>query len=178
MKGQARRPIGEDTEVPTTLALLQVAAGPAWVGPTVAISMAVIALSILCAASALAMLAMLALRVTSHLKQLGAVLEGLQDDAAQALKAVRRLTEQGQDLMVLVRHEAGAFAQTSRRVRRKVTRGVDRIEGKLSDLETLYDLLHGEVEDTALDVAAALRSVRRGNGMLGRVRRLLVVGRS
>ena len=175
MKGQACRPIGEDIEVPTTLALLQVAAGPAWVGPTMAISLAVIALSILLAALALAIAA---LRVTSQVKQLGAVLEGLQDDAAQALKAVRRLTEQGQDLMVLVRHEAGAFAQTSRRVRRKVTRGVDRVEGKLNDLETLYDLLHGEVEDTALDVAAALRSVRRGNGMLGRVRRLLLAGRS
>jgi len=33
------------------------------------------------------------------------------------------------------------------------------------------------IEDTALDVAAALRSARRGNGMLGRVRRLLVPGR-
>ena len=81
-------------------------------------------------------------------------MDGLQDDAAQALKAVRRLTEQGQDLMVVVRNEAGAFAQTSRRVRRKVVRGVDRVEEKLADLETLYDVVHGEVEDAALDVAA------------------------
>jgi methyl-accepting chemotaxis protein len=158
----------------TTLALVQVAAGPAWVGPTVAISLAVIALSILAVAIALAMAA---LRLSAQARRIGAVAEDLEDDAAQALKAVRRLTEQGQDLMVLVRHEAGAIAQTSRRVRRKVTRGVDRVEGKLNDLETLYDLVHGEVEDTALDVAAALRSVRRGNGMLGRVRRLLVAGR-
>jgi hypothetical protein len=165
----------EDTVGLTTLALIQVAAGPAWGGPTVAISSAVIALSILGVAVALGVAA---LRVSAQAKRLGAVADGLQDDAAQALKAVRRLTEQGQDLMVLVRHEAGAFAQTGRRVRRKVTRGVDRVEGKLNDLETLYDLLHGEVEDTALDVAAALRSVRRGNGMLGRVRRLLVAGRS
>ena len=55
---------------------------------------------------------------------------------------------------------------------------MDRVEEKLADLETLYDLVHGEVEDAALDVAATLRSVRRGNGMLGRVRRLLVAGRS
>ena len=80
--------------------------------------------------------------------------------------------------MVLVRHEAGAFAQTSRRVRRKLVRGVDRVEHKLEDLETLYDVVHGEVEDTALDVAATLRSVRRGNGMLGRVRRVLAAGRA
>ena len=63
------------------------------------------------------------------------------------------------------------------RVRRKLVRGVDRIEAKLADLETLYDLVHEEVEDTALDVTAALRSARRGNGVLGRVRRLLVPSR-
>ena len=38
-----------------------------------------------------------------------------------------------------------------------------------------YDLVHDEVEDTALDVAAALRSVRaRATACSGRVRRLLV----
>ena len=109
-------------------------------------------------------------------EKLSALLNGLQDDVLQMLKAVRRLTEQAQDVMVLVRHETGAFAQTSRRVRRKLSRGVDRIEGKLADLETLYDVVHGEVEDAALDVASTLRSIRRGNGMLGRVRRL-VAGR-
>lgn len=158
-----------------TLALLQVAAQPGWVGPTVAISLAIIAVCFLGIAG---VAAMAALRLSGEAKKLAAVVSGLQDDAAQALKAVRRLTEQAQDLMVVVRNEAGAFAQTSRRVRRKLVRGVDRVEDKLADLETLYDLVHGEVEDAALDVAATLRSVRRGNGMLGRVRRLLVAGRS
>jgi hypothetical protein len=158
-----------------TLALLQVAAQPGWVGPTMAISLAIIAV---CFLGIAAVAAIAALRISGEAKKLAAVVSGLQDDAAQALKAVRRLTEQAQDLMVVVRNEAGAFAQTSRRVRRKLVRGVDRVEDKLADLETLYDLVHGEVEDAALDVAATLRSVRRGNGMLGRVRRLLVAGRS
>ena len=158
-----------------TLALLQVVAEAGWVGPTIAISVAVIALSILAAAIAVAIAA---LRLSSQARKISGLVDGLQDDAAQALKAVRRLTEQGQDLMVLVRHEAGAFAQTSRRVRRKLVRGVDRVEHKLEDLETLYDVVHGEVEDTALDVAATLRSVRRGKGMLGRVRRVLAAGRA
>ena len=166
---------GEENVGSHTLELLQVAAVPAWVGPTMAISLAIIALSILGAAVALAVVA---LRLSAQAEKLGGTVSGLQDDVAQALKAVRRLTEQGQDLMVLVRHEAGAFAQTSRRVRRKLVRGVDRIEGKLADLETLYDVVHGEVEDAALDVASTLRSIRRGNGMLGRVRRMLAVGRS
>ena len=158
-----------------TLALLQVAAGPAWVGPTMAISLAVIAL---CFLGVTAALGITALRLAAEVKKLGGMVGGLQDDVAQALGSVRRLTEQGQDLMVLVRHEAGALAQTSRRVRRKLVKGVDRVEDKLSDLETLYDLVHGEVEDAALDVAATLRSVRRGHGVLGRVRRMLVANRS
>jgi hypothetical protein len=154
-----------------TLALMQVAEVPSWVGPTMAISLALIALSVIGAAIAVIVVA---LRVSEQVKRVAHVVEGLQGDVAQMLQTARRLTEQGQDLVVLLRHEAGAFSETARRVRRKVTRGVDRLEGKLSDLETLYDLVHAEVEDTALDVTAALRSVRRGNGVLGRVRRLLV----
>jgi uncharacterized protein YoxC len=165
----------EDTVGSHTLALLQVAASPAWVGPTIAVSLALIAL---CFLGVTAALGIAALRLSGQVKKLGATVDGLQDDVAQALGSVRRLTEQGQDLMVLVRHEAGALAQTSRRVRRKLVRGVDRVEDKLTDLETLYDLVHGEVEDAALDVAATLRSVCRGNGMISRMRRMLVAGRS
>jgi hypothetical protein len=168
-------PFGEDIVPAHVLALLQVAAQPGWVGPTMAISLAIIALCFLGMAAATAIAA---LRMAREVKRMATVVSGLQDDATQTLKAVRRLTEQGQDLMVVVRNEAGAFAQTGRRVRRKVMRGVDRMEDKLADLETLYDLVHGEVEDAALDVAATLRSVRRGNGVLGRVRRLIVAGRS
>jgi hypothetical protein len=157
-----------------TLSLLQAAATPAWVGPTIAISLAVIALSVLGMAIALGRSV---LKLVAHRKRIAAVFDTLQEDAQQAIVAARRLTEQAQDLMVLVRHEAGAFAETSRRVRRKVVRGIDRVEERLADLETLYDVVHDEVEDTALDVAAALRSARQGNGMIGRVRRLLVPSR-
>jgi uncharacterized protein YoxC len=156
------------------LALVQVGASPEWVGPTVAISLAVIALSFLGIAMALGVAA---LKIAGQTKKLGALVDGLQDDVARTLKTVRRLTEQAQDVMVLVRQETGAFAQTARRVRRKTVRGVDRVEMKLQELETLYDVVRDEVEGAALDMAAALRSVRRGNGMLGRVRRLLVPSR-
>ncbi|MGI9039830.1 MAG: hypothetical protein ACR2HK_01790 [Gemmatimonadales bacterium] len=157
-----------------TLALLQVGTSADWVGPTMAISLAVIALAILGMAIAVGVAA---LRLAGQAGKIGTLVDSLQEDAGQAIIALRRLTEQGQDLMVVVRQEVGAFAQTSRQVRRKVVRGVDRVEGKLADLETLYDVVHDEVEGTALDVAAALRSVRRGNGMLRRVRQMLVPGR-
>jgi uncharacterized protein YoxC len=156
------------------MAFVQVSASPEWVGPTMAISLAVIALSFLGIALAVAIAA---LKLAGQVKKVGTLVAGLQDDVARTLKAVRRLTEQGQDVMVVVRQETGAFAQTARRLRRKLVRAADRVEVKLEELETLYDVLHDEFEGTALDVAAALRSVRRGNGMLGRVRRLLVPSR-
>jgi hypothetical protein len=156
------------------LALVQVSASPEWVGPTMAISLAVIALSFLGIAL---VVAIAVLKLTGQVKKVGTLVDGLQDDIARTLKAVRRLTEQGQDVMVVVRQETGAFAQTGRRLRRKLVRAADRVEMTLEELETLYDVVHDEVEGTALDVAAALRSVRRGNGMLGRVRRLLVPSR-
>ncbi len=157
-----------------TLALLQVGTTPEWVGPTVAISLALLALSFLGMGIAVAIAAF---RVAEQAKKLGALMDGLQGDVARTLKAVHNLTEQAQEVMVLVRHETGAFAQTARRLRRKTVRAVDRIEAKLEDLETLYDVVHDEIEGGALDLAAALRSLRGGSGMLRRVRRMLVPSR-
>jgi hypothetical protein len=157
-----------------TLALVQAAAPPDWVGPTVGISLAVIAVTVVAVA---AVQAYTALRLVQEARKLSTMIQGYQDDVTQTLAGARRLADQGQDLLVLVRQEIGAFTQTSRRIRRKLVRGVDNIEAKLTDLETLYDLVHEEVEDTALDVAAALRTSREGNGMLGRVRRLIVPSR-
>jgi len=51
-----------------TLALIQVAASPAWVGPTMAISLAVIALSIVGAAIALGIAV---LRLSGQVKRIG-----------------------------------------------------------------------------------------------------------
>jgi len=157
-----------------TLALVQIGATPEWVGPTAAISLVVIAVSMVGAA---VVLAYAGLRIVAEPRKLSTMIQGYQEDVGQALAGTRRLLDQGQDVMVLLRQEIGAFTQTSRRIRRKLVRGVDSIEAKLTDLETLYELVHEEVEDTALDVAAALRTSREGNGMLGRVRRLIVPSR-
>jgi uncharacterized protein YoxC len=157
-----------------TLALLQAGTTPDWVGPTVAISLAVLALAFLGMGIAVAIAAF---RIAEQVKKVGTLVGGLQDEITATLKGVRNLTEQAQDVMVLVRHETGAFAQTSRRLRRKLVRAVDHIEAKLQDLETLYEVIHDEIESSALDLAAALRSIRRGNGMLSRVRRILVPSR-
>jgi len=157
-----------------TIVIWQAAVEAGWVGRTVALSLLVVALSFVAIAVGVIVVAS---RLVEPVQQLSRVIQGLEEDLAWSLKGLRQLTEQSQDLLALVRHEAGAFAQTSRRLRRQVIRGADRIQTRLADLETLYDVVHEEVEETALDVAAALRSERRGNGVLGRIRRLLVPGR-
>jgi uncharacterized protein YoxC len=153
------------------LALLQAVGGSGWVGPVVAISLLVVALAFLGIAVGILVVAS---RLIEPVRQLSRVIQSLQDDLAWSLKGLRQLTEQSQDLLTVVRNEAGAFAHTSRRLRRQVLKGADRIQTRLADLETLYDVVHEEVEETALDVAAALRTVRTGSGVLGRIRRLLV----
>ncbi|MGZ8399009.1 MAG: DUF948 domain-containing protein [Gemmatimonadales bacterium] len=157
-----------------TLALLQVGTTPEWVGPTVAISLALMALSFIGLALTMAIAAF---RVADQVKKLSTLVSSLQDDVTRTLKGVHSLTEQAQEVMVLVRQEAGAFAQTARQLRRKTVRAVDRIEAKLEDLETLYDVIHDEIEAGALDIAAAVRTLRGGSGMLKRVRRMLVPSR-
>jgi uncharacterized protein YoxC len=157
-----------------TLALLQVGTTPEWVGPTVAISLALMALSFIGMAITVAIAAF---RVADQVKKLSTLVSSLQDDVTRTLKGVHSLTEQAQEVMVLVRQEAGAFAQTARQLRRKTVRAVDRIEAKLEDLETLYDVIHDEIEAGALDIAAAVRTLRGGSGMLKRVRRMLVPSR-
>lgn len=156
------------------LAYLQVADSPSWVGPTMAISLAVIALCIV--GVAIGLLVVMG-KIAAQVTKLGSMVGGMQDDVKGTIQTVRHLAEQGQELMVTVRHEAGAFAQTSRRMRRKLVRGMDRVEERLEDLDALYSVVHEEVEDTALDVAAAMRSIRDGDGMISRVRRMLVPGR-
>lgn len=156
------------------LAYLQIADSSSWVGPTMAISLAVIALCIL--GVAIGLLVVMG-KIAAQVKKVGSTVGGMQDDVKGTIQTVRHLAEQGQELMVTVRHEAGAFAQTSRRMRRKLVRGMDRVEERLEDLDALYSVVHEEVEDTALDVAAAMRSIRDGDGMISRVRRMLVPSR-
>ena len=152
----------------------QVVSAPAWVGPTMAVSLAVMAVAVVAFAG---LVAWIALKVISEVQERKVLLSGVREDVQETLASVRALAEQAQEVMGVVRTEAGAFVQTSRRIRRKINRGVDRVERRLEDLEALYDVMHEEVEDTALDLAASMRRVRRGGGMIGRVRRFLVPGR-
>ena len=140
---------------------------PAWIGPTVAISLVVIALAFAAIGAAVALLARAALREVRELRE----------EVAPAISAVRRITDAGADLSGDIKQELQEYLATSRAVRQDLERGVYQVKSRLADLDALYEVLHEEVEDTALDVAARVRSVRNGAGMVSRIRRWLVRGR-
>jgi uncharacterized protein YoxC len=145
-----------------------------WVGPTVAISLVAIALSYVVMAVALALLAR---RTAQEVSKLSGELAQLRGEVSPALSSLRRITDAGADLSGDVKKEVGEYLATSRSLRHDVSLGVRRLKTRLADLDALYEVLHAEVEDTALDVAAKLRTVRKGVGVVSRLRRFLVRSR-
>ncbi len=118
---------------------------PTWVGVVTALSLAAIALAAVAAAVALAALA---LRVQQFLRLLEHVAGPAVDDA--------RL------LVATIKTEAEALAGTSRDIRGRIVRAADAAEARLDDLGALLDVVQGEVEETAVDIAATVRDLRRG----------------
>ena len=118
---------------------------PTWVGVVSAVSLAVIALAaIVVAVSSLG--AALGMR---------AFLQALRQLAGPAVDDARQLVG-------TIRHEVDAVAGTSRDVRLRVLRAADAAEARLVEVGALFDVLKEEAEDTALDVVATVRNVRRG----------------
>ena len=144
---------------------------PGWVGPTAAISLVVIALAFAAIAAGSVLLARAASKEISELSE---KLEGIRGDLHDAMHAVRRVAETGEDLSVKLKDEIQHYLTTSRAVRQDLDRGIRKVKTRLADLDALYEIVHEEVEDTALDVAARVRAVRRGSSVVGRLRRYLV----
>ena len=124
----------------------------AWVGPTMALSLAVVALSF-------AVIAIMAVVIGSRTLRAGRRIE----EAADATRG----------LAVKVQDEVTELVRTSQRLRFEVDRGVRRAKRRLQDLDAVAEVVQEEIEETALDVAATLRTVRVGRGVLGRITRLL-----
>jgi hypothetical protein len=97
-------------------------------------------------------------------------------DARPALESVRRTADEASKVAGVVRAEAEAYAGTSRQIRGRVERFADSLEERILEFETLLDVLQEELEATVLDVAAVLRTTRRGSGVLRAVKRA-VLGR-
>jgi len=143
--------------------LLEVAVGSGWVGPTMAVSLMVIALAFALIAAAMA----LAVRqAVAEMRQLSEAMQSLRSDLAPALGAVQAVSAEGHRLAGMVGGEAEELVRASRQLR-------EGVRTRIANLEAIYDVLEEEVEETALDVAVTLRQIRSGAGWFGRLRRLL-----
>ncbi len=145
---------------------LQAPVTPAWVGPTIAVSLAVIALTCV----VLGLTTVLLMRATqAKAAELGKALQAMREDLAPSLRALNRVSGQAEELAILAKHEAAGLLRSSRRARRRLDAGVDRLTERMVDLDALYEVVYDEVEDTAMGVAVALRTARKGGRILRRL---------
>ncbi len=133
---------------------------PTWVGVVSALSLAVLAL----AGVALALAHLVAAR------QLLRVLRLFDELAGPAVGDVRHL-------IATIRAEVDGIGATSRDLRGRVVRAADAAEARLADLDALVGVVQEEVEGAAIDLAASLRTVRRGLSLAEWGRRALKRGR-
>ncbi|MGH7561145.1 MAG: DUF948 domain-containing protein [Gemmatimonadales bacterium] len=145
-----------------------------WVGPTAAIALVVIALAFIAIAG---MTVRFMLHAERETRELSEELARLRADLKPALDGMRRIAEAGTALTNEVQSELQAYLAASRRLRGGLERGVHRMRVRLADLDALYEVVHGEVQHTALDLASRLRGLRRTGALVGRVRRMLRRGR-
>ena len=130
---------------------------PGWVPPTVAISLVIIALSFLVIGAVVLFIGLAIKKETSKAKKQLAVV------AADAKNVLQRL-----------KSEAEGFADLSADARGRLRGAIDTVDGRLKDLDALVEVLQEEVEETAMDVAAMMRTVRRTGGILGAARRAVM----
>lgn len=118
---------------------------PPWAAVVAAVSLAIIALAVIVVA------------VASVVSVLGvrAFLQAIEHLAGPAIGDVRQL-------IGTIKAEADSLVGTSRDVRLRIVHAADAAEARLTDLDALVEIVQEEVEETALDAAAALHDVRRG----------------
>lgn len=133
---------------------------PTWVAVVSGISLVILALSAIVIALA-TVLGALAVR---------AFLGVLKDLAGPAVSDVRQL-------VASIRTEAESLVGTSRDLRTRIVNAADAAEARLTDLDALFDVVQEEVEATVVDVAATVRTVRRGLSLLEWGRRTLKRGK-
>ncbi len=142
-----------------------------WVGPVIAIALVVIAVVYVVAA----FVALKAIQTTVEQgKMVGKELAELRQELSPALASLNRLGSHGAEIVDLARGEVGELVATSRHLREDLECGMQRARERLADFEAVVEVVQEEVEDAALDFTAALRTVRTGTGVIGRLRRMIL----
>ena len=130
---------------------------PGWVGPTVAISLVIIAASFLVMGVVFLLIGL-----------------GIKKEKSRVKKQLAAVATDARTVLTRLKGEVEGFADLSAEARGKLRGAIDSVDGRLKDLDALVEVLQEEVEETAIDVAAMVRTVRRSGGILGAARRALV----
>ena len=128
---------------------------PVWVPPTIAIALIVIAASFLVMGAV-----SLAIGV------------GLRRQSRAVRAQLTAFTTDAKAVTAKLKGELEGFADLSAEARGKLRGAIDTVDGRLKDLDALVEVLQEEAEETALDVAAFVRTVRRSGAILGAARSL------
>jgi uncharacterized protein YoxC len=108
----------------------------------------------------------------------GAALERLlnviEKDSQPLIENARSVVAEASQVAVKLRSEIDGVVETSQDIRTRVHNAAEAAEDRLLDLEALFDVLQEEMEETALDVAAALRTTRRGTTILRSMKRVFL----
>ena len=139
-----------------------------WTDVLTALSTAAIAITLGCYAVGSILVFRELRRAAVTIERVG---ETLQREILPAMQSARTVMEQVTNVAGSVQAEVDAVVETSRDLRGRVKRAANAAELRLTDLETLLDVVYEEVEDTALDVTAALRTTRRGVGIFSAMKR-------
>ena len=129
---------------------------PAWVAPTIALSLVVIAASMLTVGAIALVIGF-----------------GLRKRTREVSVQLSALTSDAKTVAARLRHEIDGFADISTEARAKLKRGMSAMETRLQDLDALAEVVQEEVQETALSAASLLRTVRRSGMVLGAARRAM-----
>lgn len=132
-----------------------------------AISVAIIAL----------MFVVVAIAALIWLRDVGRVAKRLESFTAVLERDGPVMLDGARSIVTNLRDEVTKIVATSRELRQRVQGTAGSLEERVRDFEAVLDVLQDEVEETALDVAAALRATRRGTSLVGAMKRALFRGR-
>jgi uncharacterized protein YoxC len=102
------------------------------------------------------------------------LLHVIEKDSQPLIENAKSVVAEANQVAVKLRSEIDGVVETSQDIRTRVRNAAEAAEDRLLDLEALFDVLQEEMEETALAVAAALRTTRRGTTILRSMKRVFL----
>ena len=144
---------------------------PGWIGPTIAISLLLMALCTV----GLTLAALVVFReVLQGPKGGSGELQELRAELGPMIRALNRFGEAGTEVVDIARQEIREVVAASQDLRADIRRARRRAGRRLADLDAFVEVMQEEIEETGIAAATAMRSLRAGGGVAGQVGRMLV----